>query len=262
MSEMIKSRANEAVKEIKKLNSSSAYRRERGLFALEGLRLCRDAAESKIEIKTLFYTEKALSAYGGELSDMAAYAECSAIISEDISDYLSETKSPQGVFCIAKAIDKKTADYKTDKNGVYILLENIQDPANLGAIARTAEALGVSGIFISGGCDIYNPKAQRASMGALLRINIFQVDNAAEKIKFLRAEGFKVFASTPRENAVKITEISCGGVVCVIGNEGAGVSEESFNACNAALTIPMRGKAESLNAGAAASIIMWELLKR
>lgn len=261
MSEMIKSRANETVKEIKRLNSSPSYRRERGLFVIEGPKLCCDAAQSKTELYGLFYTQKALSAYGGELSQLIALAGHSAVISEDISDYLSQTKTPQGVFCIAKTLDKKQADYKIDKDGVYILLENIQDPANLGAIARSAEALGASGIFVSGGCDIYSPKAQRASMGALLRINIFEVDNVLEKINFLRSEGLRVFASTPRENAVEITKISPGGVVCVIGNEGAGVSREVFEACNGAVTIPMSGRAESLNAGAAASIIMWELLK-
>ena len=154
-----------------------------------------------------------------------------------------------------------------------LLLENVQDPANLGAIARTAEALGISGLLVSSGCDVYAPKALRASMGALLRLPVEVVDAGAvlsgegktpvsPLLTQAEALGFKTYASTPAADAVPVTEADFSGpVLCVVGNEANGVTPETMAACAERVTIPMTGRAESLNAAAAGAILMWEMVR-
>ena len=150
---------------------------------------------------------------------------------------------------------------EVDFTGKYIALENIQDPANLGAVCRTAEALGISGVIAEGGCDIYSPKAQRAAMGSLLRLPVIRCEDLAETLSYLGENGMKLYATTPDTDAEKITLCDMsGGVVSVIGNEANGVSDEIFELCQK-VTIPMLGRAESLNASMAAAITMWEIMR-
>lgn len=257
----ISSRSNEKIKQLVKLSASSKQRREQGLFVLEGARLCFDGAISDAEIESAFFTGEALEKYKEYTDTIAEMAENCYEISKEVSAALSDTKSPQGVFCLCRKREKSSSEI--DCSGCYIALDNLQDPSNLGAAARTAEALGIDGLIVSGGCDIYSPKAQRAAMGALMRINVIEISSLPEFIKDCRGKGMKTYASTPANDCIKIDEADfSGGAVCVIGNEGAGVSEEVFAACESKVTIPMAGRAESLNASAAASIIMWELAKR
>ena len=256
----ISSRSNEKIKQLVKLSASSKQRREQGLFVLEGARLCFDGAISGALIESAFFTGEALEKYREYADAIILKAENCYEISKEVSAALSDTKSPQGVFCLCRKSGRKASEI--DSNGCYIALDNLQDPSNLGAVARTAEALGVDGLVVGGGCDVYSPKAQRAAMGALIRIDVREVPSLPEFIARCRAKGMKTYASTPAAGSLKIDEADfSGGVVCVIGNEGAGVSEEVFEACENKVTIPMAGRAESLNASAAASIIMWELVK-
>jgi TrmH family RNA methyltransferase len=159
-------------------------------------------------------------------------------------------------------LDKKTNIGKIKYNGKYIALENVSNPSNFGAVVRTAEAVGLDGVIVSGGCDIYNPKSQRSAMGALFRLNIVVTDNLPECLSELKNNGMKVYAGVPDSNAVKITQADMsGGVICIIGNEGNGITEETCSAATATVTIPMKGRAESLNAAAAASILIWEMMR-
>lgn len=144
----------------------------------------------------------------------------------------------------------------------YVALDGIQNPDNLGAISRTAEALGVDALIVGGGCDIYNPKALRASMGALLRLSVISVPSILPVLQKARENGLPVFSTVPDSAAEDITTVDFSrGAVTVIGNEGNGVSKEVKAFSDRFITIPMGGKAESLNASAAATITMWEMMK-
>lgn len=260
--EKLTSRSNEHIRNAVRLLTNARARREANLFLIEGARLCGDAALTGVEIAEAFVTEKAMDKYPEETGRIINAADKSYCITQEISARLSETQTPQGVFCVCKMLDKPFADDTIDINGRYIALENIQDPANLGAISRTAEALGISGLIISGGCDRYNPKAQRAAMGSLLRLPIYETENLGETIEMCISRGMRCFASTPDSNSVPVTKAKFSrGVICVIGNEGAGVSDEIIEKCSAKVTIPMLGRAESLNASMAAAVIMWEMLR-
>ncbi len=232
------------------------------MFFIEGARLSFDAAISGVEIKEFFVTERALSKYSDYVRSVEDVAERGFVVSEEVAEKLSDTKNNQGVFCICKMLDKKTNIGKIKYNGKYIALEDVSNPSNFGAVVRTAEAVGLDGVIVCGGCDIYNPKSLRASMGSLFRLQIVESDNLPQLISELRAQSMKVYAGVPDSDVLKITQADMsGGVVCIIGNEGNGITEQTINASTSAVTIPMKGRAESLNAASAASILIWEMMR-
>ena len=254
----IDSVSNDKIKLAVKVAASAKHRRQTGLFFLEGLRLCRDAALTGYEIEYAFVTENALSKSAEEIEKILSVSTRSCIISSPVAEKITQAQTPQGVFCLCK---KRDARHIIDCSGKYIALENIQDPSNFGAICRTAEALGIKGAIVSGCCDIYNPKTQRAAMGSALRLPIIEADDLKLALSELKGKGMELFATTPREDADKITDVSFdSGAVAVIGNEGNGVSDEIFSLCRK-ITIPMQGRAESLNASVAAAITMWEMMR-
>ncbi len=257
---IITSKDNELIKRITKLNSSSKFRREDGAFAAEGVRLCRDGAESGAEIEMFLFTAQAREKYYDDYKKISEKSKSLYEISEKILKHISDTIAPQGFVCIFKALDKKTLSYKISNQGRYVALENIQDPSNMGTILRTAEALGADGVILSADCcDIYMPKVVRGSMGAVFRVPIVIADDFTRYISKLTKQGIKTYASTPH-NAENINDIdfSDGGII-LIGNEANGLKEETINICNKRVKIPMKGRAESLNAAAAAAILIWEI---
>lgn len=260
--EKITSKANDRIKYAVKIRENTSFRKQENLFFAEGARLCYDAASSGVQIAELYVTEKALNKYEEYVRLAEKCAERSFVVSEDVAEKLADTKSSQGVFCLCKMLDKNTNIGKIKYNGKYIALEDVSNPANFGAVVRTAEAVGLDGVIVSGGCDIYNPKSQRAAMGSLFRMNIVQSDNLPQTLKELAENGMAVLAGVPDASAQKLTEVDMsGGVVAVIGNEGNGITPETCSVATSLVTIPMKGRAESLNAAAAASIIIWEMMR-
>ena len=261
--EKIISRSNEKIKLAAFLGTSTKTRRETGLFLLEGARLCADAAASGVEMMQAFLTAQAMEKYADYTGSIIKNARECYEITPEVAGRRTDTSSAQGVFCVCKMLKNvQNTDY-IDLDGRYIALENIQDPSNLGTVCRTAEALGISGLVVSGGCDIYNPKALRAAMGASLRLQIIETENLPELMMNAAEQGMLSVATTVSGEGAHGTEIlkTPGGVICVIGNEGAGVSAETLDACAKRLAIPMKGRAESLNASACATIIIWELMR-
>ncbi len=257
--EKITARTNDKIKYAVRLGESASLRKEAGEFFLEGARLCSDAVQTGIEIKQAFFTSKALWKYSDYVEGIIARSDVCYEISSEVSQKLSDTENPQGVFCICK-MKSDAGKTALDPDGKYLALENLQDPSNLGAVCRSAEALGLDGLIVSGGCDVYNPKALRASMGSLLRMNIIQPDNLCEFLTESNYTGIKTLASVPKNTAVDIRTVPMdGGVICCVGNEGSGLSKEVIEKCSVQVTIPMSGRAESFNASAAAAILAWEL---
>jgi TrmH family RNA methyltransferase len=164
-------------------------------------------------------------------------------------------------------LDKNTNIGKIKYNGKYIALENVSNPSNFGAVVRTAEAVGLDGVIVSGGCDIYNPKSQRSAMGSLFRLNIVVVDDLPQYLTQLKVNGMKVYAGVPDSNALKITQADMsGGVVSIIGNEGNGIGKECAAHIKERLLIPSypaeRPTSESLNVSTATAIICAEFRRR
>lgn len=259
----VTSKDNQWIKEWRRLNDSAKYRRETGLFAIEGARLCGDAVRSGVELKAVLYTASALAVYGNVVEPLLAATDTAVEISPELSRHMSDTINPQGVFCIAKMLDNSLIIDKINIIGTYSALEDIQDPGNMGTIIRTAEALGIDGILLSDGCcDIYNPKVLRASMGGVFRMPLMRVGDMAQTVVALQEKGLAAFACVVDADATPITEAGMGqGSVTLIGNEGNGLREVTVTACRHRVTIPMAGRAESLNASMAAGIILWEMAR-
>lgn len=259
--EKITARTNDKIKYAVRLGESTSLRKETGEFFLEGARLCFDAAQTGIEIKQAFFTSKALWKYEDYISEIIAGSGVCYEISAEVSQKLSGTENSQGVFCICAVKNHaEISDFNT--LGKYIALENLQDPSNLGAICRSAEALGLDGLIVSGGCDVYNPKALRAAMGSSLRMNVISVEKLDEFIAYANKNGMLTLASVPKNTAEDIRTVSMsGGVICCVGNEGSGLSQQVIENCKKQVVIPMNGRAESFNASAAAAILAWELIR-
>lgn len=254
--ERITSKTNPRVKSAAAL-LDRRERKKTGLFLLEGARLCADAARNGTAVETLFVTEEAAAKYAAEYDLIFRAARSAYYVSDAVAEKLSDTLHPQGVFCVCRTPETVP---DVDPDGLYVFLDNIQNPDNLGAVSRTAEALGFAGLIVSEGCDIRSPKALRTSMGALLRFPVIVAENGAALLRECGEKGMRLLATVPDRDAADITKITLSsGAVLVIGNEGSGVSEETLALCNDRVTIPMAGRAESLNAAAAAAISMFVL---
>lgn len=253
----ISSKDNPIIKEISGLQKSSKGRKEAGLFVLEGLRLCLDASVNGYIPAVVILTETAYVRHKNDIEKYFENAPRKYIMPDKLFSKISDTVSPQGILCLFEIPDFGSLEIR--KDGKYIALENIQDPSNLGAISRTAEALGIDGMIVCGGCDVYSPKSLRASMGALLRIPVIETEVPFELID---SYGMTTYAAVVSNCELNVGSFSFqNGSVVFIGNEANGLTDETINKCSKKITIPMAGKAESLNAGVAASIIMWEMCK-
>lgn len=254
----ITSRENSLIKLASLLRDSSKARRQNGLFIIEGLRICSDAIDNGIEFDKLIISETAMQKYNDEIICFSKNANECFCVPDSLFKKISDTSSPQGIIAICKM---KICNKNIDKKGRYIALENISDPSNLGAISRTAEALGVSGIIISDdSCDPYSPKALRASMGTLLRLPIIFIEDFAKNISEI---GLKTYSFVLDDKAMMIDDIDFGdSSVIIIGNEANGITEDTKKISDYLVKIPIKGKAESLNASVAAAIGMWEMMKK
>ncbi len=257
--EIISSRKNYNVRVMRELLKSAEYRRCQDMFAVEGDHLCRELADCGDcpAIEYFLYTEKAAEKYPETVRSAQTKANFSAVITEELSEYISDTKTPQGLFAAAERFGRDIPENARR----LVVLDGVSDPGNVGTIIRTAEALGIDGvIFVNACADRFSPKTLRASMGSVFRMS--SVCPRAETLgEWLHGLGFEIYAAMLDKNAVRLGEAAFPEkTAVVIGNEGAGVSREVAGICDRKLYIPISG-AESLNAAIAAAIIMWETAK-
>lgn len=238
-------------------------RRETGLFVIEGARLSYDAAQSGTKLTAVFITPEARDKYADYFGAIVQTGAPVYEITSQVASHLADTRTSQGIFCIAKMRDTSLDIANLKPNGSYLALENLQDPGNLGTILRTAEAMGIDGIMLSLGCtDIYSPKVVRASMGAVFRIDFASGLDLPAALSALKAKGHTVLAAVAKGGEDLLSFDFSKGAVAVIGNEGNGLTEDCIRACSKGVTVRMRGRAESLNAAAAATVIIWEMTKK
>jgi len=247
--EIISSRTNPICVRFKKLGSDKTYRYECGEFLCAGEKLLKEAVESSIKINTVLTSKSINIELPGDIRLIK--------IKEDLIDYISPLKKSSGPLftCQMLQINKIY-----DPIGTYILLDNIQDPGNVGTILRTACAFEISGVILTEGCaDIYNPKTVRASMGSIFKQNINLMTN--DEIIDLKTSGLKIYGAINNDSSVNIDQIDFNRSVIIIGNEGQGISDQLLSHCDMHVKIPISKKCESLNAATAASIIIWEASK-
>lgn len=267
----ITSRANPLLVKIGKLEDKK-YRDAEGLFRFDGIKLFREAVLSGAEIKYVFVRESSRDRVISELEGHSEIAEKLGgvvpftTLGDSAFDKISSEKSPEGIICVAKYVDnfKKTDKINgTAVSGKAIILQSVRDPGNLGTILRCADAFGIENVILSDDCaDIFSPRTVRGAMGAVFRKKITVCADLCGTVSSLRESGRRVFAAALHRDSLKLGNFELRPTdIFVIGNEGHGISEDLIRACGETVCIPMCGGAESLNAGVAASICMWEISK-
>ena len=258
--QIITSKDNEIVKHIRKLKEKK-YRDQNKEFIIEGIKLVEEAISEKVPIKKIVICEECIT--DGSLDSKLLYeiAKYDCIyVAKKIFRLMSDVTNPQGILAVVENTDnKEKINYTED---VVIVLEDIQDPGNLGTILRTVDSSGLSQIIVTvGTADAYNPKVVRSTMGAIFRVNIIITDNILETLKDFQKHKYEVLA-TSLEQSESIYETNYTKKIIVIGNESNGVSSSVLKLADKRIKIPMLGKTESLNAAVATSIIVYEYVRQ
>ena len=290
---MITSTSNQKVKELICLREKSRAREEEGCFLVEGPRMVREIPHQHINC---LYVSESYGAKNGKLIEAARETGISTeMLSDDVFARVSDTKTPQGVLAAVRMVKysfsdilgvKKTAahthvqraflqdsfsqNFSLKDGGVgrarlplVLVLDNLQDPGNMGTVFRSAEAAGATGILMSGDCvDIYNPKVIRSTMGAIFRLPFYRAENLREAVQELRAAGLRVYAAHLEGRRTYDGEDYRRGCAFLIGNEGNGLRPEIAECADCRIRIPMEGGTESLNAAVAASILLFEAARQ
>lgn len=256
----ITSRKNEKIIWASKL-SDKKNRDKENVFFTEGIKLLEEAILSHLFIEKIFFTAKAFSLYK-DIFEKAAAKEY-ILVSDEVFEKLTDESSPQGVFTVIKKPEPLNFDEDSLKNGGFIILEDIQNPLNLGAIFRCAYSLGGTKLILSRNCaDVYGSKALRSGMGSIFKTEFFISDDICAFIRNLKELGNRVFCTHLHFESLKLGSFSFrDSDSIVIGNEGHGVSDAVVSECDGSVIIPMTDGAESLNAASASSIIIWEMNK-
>ena len=249
MAERITSRANPLLVHIRKLASSRAHRHETGEYLGDGVKLLEEAARWGAALTAVVHTpETALP----PLPEAVRVVEVPA----DVMRSISPMESPQGALFLAR-IPPQTLPEKLSGNR-YLVLEGVQDPGNVGTILRAADAFEADGLLLLPGCaDLYNHKTVRASMGAVFRRPAWSC-TLEELCALAKASGLPLYGAALREDTMDVREVSLRRSVVLIGSEGKGLSPEALAVCDRAVRIPMGERCESLNAAAAAAVLLWE----
>lgn len=249
--DIISSTKNEKIKELAKLQTAKG-RKKAGLYLLEGEHLVEEAIKEKVPIELIVVSSNRIEDYQYLLEQTAAHV---LVVSEEVFQKLSMTETTQGILAAVK-IENQT---EPPCSGHIIVLDAVQDPGNLGTIIRTADAAGFDAVVLGAGTvDLYNDKVIRSMQGSHFHIPVFQAD-LREYLPVLKKQGVEV-AVTALHRDSKDYSILQGksDVAIVVGNEGQGVSSEVIELADAVVTIPMFGKAESLNVAIASALLMYK----
>lgn len=260
---MITSLHNKEIKETAALLARKKERDRRGLFVVEGPKMFGEAPMERIE--RVYLTQSAAAQMYEKYGDRLSGLSCETV-SDEVFVKMSDTKTPQGILCLVRQQHYNIEEILRENKGkrmLFIILEDIQDPGNLGTIFRTAEAAGADGVIMSSWtADIYNPKTIRSTMGSVYRVPFFHVDQMEEAVRRLQKAGVAVYAAHLGGTAAYDACDYQKSTAFLIGNEAKGLREETAACADARITIPMAGKVESLNAAVASSILLFEAARQ
>lgn len=255
---MITAAGNKRVKNLENLIKKTKARREQKVFITEGIKMFQEADEKKIKevyVSESFYRKGILK----EKIERCAYE----VLSDELFKKVSDTQTPQGILCVMEQYHYELKDLFQTENPLFLMLEDIQDPGNLGTMVRTAEGAGVDGIIMSGQTvDIYNPKTIRSTMGSIYRMPFLYADDFLKTMQQMKEKGVKLYAAHLKGNQFYHQMDFKGACAFLIGNEGNGLKEETAAAADVYMKIPMEGKVESLNAAVASVILMYEAARQ
>lgn len=256
----ISSRKNDQLKYLHKLSSKS-FRDQENSFFIEGTKLFLEALSNDLKFRQLFITKQWL-----EMQDLHIKEAITNLADQDITVAMIETslfnsistmQQPEGIICILDKMIVKPQVYQS-----YVLLEDVQDPYNVGTIIRTADAAGIECIITSlKTADIYNEKVLRGSMGSVFHLPIFQVDSLIETALNLKNSQVKLIGTSLDGVSLWDRQPITEPYAIIMGNESRGMSAEMSQLCDVLLKIPIPGKAESLNVSTAAGIVIYDIIR-
>lgn len=249
--EKISSRKNPYIAHVRALAADGEYRRVQGEYLCDGIKTLKEAMRFGGEITSVLWKESVSDAEG--LVCPRQY-----LVPGELFDYASTMKNSPGPLFTVRI---PQADESTPIHSA-IILENVQDPGNVGTVIRSAAAFSVDAVILTGDCaDLYHPKTVRASMGAVFRQRVIELERDA-LIKLVRRNGLRLYGAALSETAEDIRNVDLSGCAVAVGSEGRGLSAAFLSLCDGEVIIPMNENSESLNAGIAASLILWEMGKR
>lgn len=262
--EIITSTHNERVKRLRSLRERK-FRQQTGRFLLEGDHCVTEALRSGAGIDTLLVTEAGAERYAVAVAAARDSGAEVLNVSETVMETVCDARSPQGIAAVTGLILRDweaEAAAVVGKPGFIVILENIQDPGNLGTVIRTADAAGATGILLSRDCaDIHSPKVVRSTMGSLFHLPVWQSADLPAAVRGMAAGGWAILCGHLMGQGFYSRKVDGLGEALVIGNEGAGVSQALQEACTHLVRLPMAGKAESLNAAVAAGIMIYDMAR-
>ena len=255
---MITSTANVRVKQIVQWRTKAKERRKDGVFLAEGIKMFEEAPEERIlEVYLSADIEDKLREKQNIFRKLQNVGY--EVVSSEVFAKMSDTQTPQGILTVIKRLEYALEDLLDKPNPLFIILENLQDPGNLGTIVRTGEGAGITGVIMSNQTvDIYNPKTIRATMGSVYRVPFVYVEDLVGMIERLKERGIVTYAAHLEGKQYYDSFSFEKGTAFLIGNEGNGLSRQLADAADAYLKIPMEGQVESLNAAIATSLLMYE----
>ena len=248
--EKLTSRKNEYIRTLRQLSSDAEYRRERGEYICDGIKTLNEALAFGADVTSVLWKERAQPV--PVLSCAVQYAA-----DGELFDYASPMKNSPGPLFTVKIPPEDTAAPMRRA----IVLESVQDPGNVGTVIRTANAFGIDAVILTGGCaDLYNPKTVRATMGAIFRQRVL-CRSVDELMPLLAENGLALYGAALSARAEDIRRVDVKNAAVAIGSEGSGLSAALLALCRGEVIIPMQPDSESLNAGVAASVVMWEMAR-
>ena len=260
---MITSNSNAKVKQLITWQKKRKAREEDGIYIVEGLRMFVEALQDKVRevyVSESFYRKRR------EELQLDTWGKKLEILSDSVYGHVSDTKTPQGVLVVMEQMQYSFEEVIAEKEGrapLLMVLDNLQDPGNLGTILRAGEAAGVTGVILSSDCvDIYNPKVIRSTMGSVFRMPFIYVEDLPTVVKMLGEKEIHTYAAHLQGKCSYEEEDFTKGTAFLIGNEGNGLQDEVADAAEIYVKIPMCGEVESLNAAIAASVLMFEAARQ
>ncbi len=256
---MITSNANSKIKRVELLIARHKQRKIEACFVIEGKKIVEEAPKELLELilvsETFSQTNKEfLEGFPKTITE---------IVTDKLFKQITDLVTEQGILAVVRKKEEPFVIKKNMKKGFFIALENIQDPGNMGTILRTADAAGVNGVLISAGSvDIYNPKVVRATMGSVFRVPVWTDLDLTEALGTLKKANTKIFAAHLKAKSSYDKQDYLSNTCFLIGNEGNGLTDELCETADEYIKIPIPGKAESLNAGIAAGILMYEVIRQ
>ncbi len=253
---------NPRIRDAAKL-AQKAARRETGCLLIEGARLVADALAAGADLREVLITEAFQKApRSREVLSLAGHIPITPI-SEAAAAKLSETRSPQGVFAVVGFRPSELGSRPLPERALVLVADGIGDPGNLGTMIRSAAAMGADAFIASGAaCDLTNPKAVRATMGAMFRLPVFAEGALAEVMAALQSRRVATVAATARGGAAPWELDWTGPVAVLVGSEAEGLPPECVANADHRVTIPMAGGTESLNAAAGAAALLYEAARQ